>query len=88
MKTYPCLIKPHVMKTYGRVEAQLYKFFTLELGGGEWSASRFGRLSPRGIFPVSIDWIQASESVWKWWLKKYLCPYRESNTGRTIQSTD
>jgi len=37
----------HAMKTYGGVEVQLHAFVTSELDGGEWSASRFGRFTPR-----------------------------------------
>jgi hypothetical protein len=30
----------HAVKEYVRVEAWLHSFLTLELGGGEWSASQ------------------------------------------------
>jgi len=35
------------MKTYWGVEVQLYEFLTSALDGDEWSASRFGRFTPR-----------------------------------------
>jgi hypothetical protein len=36
------LFKHHVMR---RLEVQLYAFLTSELGGAEWSASRFGHFT-------------------------------------------
>jgi hypothetical protein len=41
-----CLIKYHVMKTYGGVEVQLHALFTSALDGGVWSASRIGDFIP------------------------------------------
>jgi hypothetical protein len=38
------LIKHHATKTFGEMEAQLHAFLTSALDGGEWSASRPGRL--------------------------------------------
>jgi len=35
------------MKTYGEVEVQHQAFLTSSLQGGEWSASRPGRFTPR-----------------------------------------
>jgi hypothetical protein len=34
------------MKTYGGVGVQIHVFLTAALVGGEWSASRLGRLTP------------------------------------------
>jgi hypothetical protein len=36
------LIKQHVMKTYGQVEAYLHVFIISALCGDEWSVSRLG----------------------------------------------
>jgi hypothetical protein len=40
-----CLTKHHAMKTYWGVEVYLYALLTSALYGGEWSASRPGRLT-------------------------------------------
>jgi hypothetical protein len=40
------LTKHHAMKTYWGVEVYLHAFLTLELNGGEWSASLPGRFTP------------------------------------------
>jgi hypothetical protein len=39
-----CLMKQHAMKTCGRVEVKLHAFLVSTVNGGEWSASRSGRL--------------------------------------------
>jgi len=44
------------MNTYWGVEVQLHALLTSALGGGEWSASRYGRLTPQGKIPrYSLD---------------------------------
>jgi hypothetical protein len=47
------------MKTYGAMDVYTYVFLTSELVGGEWSASRSGRFTPRERSPVT-HWI------WGW----------------------
>jgi hypothetical protein len=37
----------HAMQTYGVGDVKLHEFLTLALDGGEWSASRPGRFTPR-----------------------------------------
>jgi hypothetical protein len=44
------------MKRYWGVEVQLHAFLTSELDGGEWSASRPGRFTPRERAP-GTHWI-------------------------------
>jgi hypothetical protein len=39
-------VAPVLNKTYRGVEGQIHVFLTLALVGGEWSASRNGRLTP------------------------------------------
>jgi hypothetical protein len=41
------------MKTYEGVDVKIHVFLTLALVGGEWSASRPGRFSPRERAPVT-----------------------------------
>jgi hypothetical protein len=53
----PCaLSQHHAMKAYWGVEVQLHAFLTLALNGGEWSASRPGRFTPRERAP-GTHWI-------------------------------
>jgi hypothetical protein len=42
------------MKTYGGVDVEIHVFFAFALAGGEWSASRPGRFTPRKELPVPI----------------------------------
>jgi hypothetical protein len=44
------------MKTYGGVDVYIHVFLTSELVGGEWSASRPGRFTPRERAP-GTHWI-------------------------------
>jgi hypothetical protein len=44
------------MKACGRVDVYIHIFLTSALVGGEWSASRPGRFTPRERAPVS-HWI-------------------------------
>jgi hypothetical protein len=37
------------MKTYGGMDVEIHVFFATALVGGEWSASRLGRFTPREI---------------------------------------
>jgi hypothetical protein len=39
----------HAMKAYRRVEVWFHTFLNSELDGGEQSASRIGRVAPRGM---------------------------------------
>jgi hypothetical protein len=41
----------YAMKAYGGVDVQFHIFLTLALVGGEWSASRPGRFTPRERAP-------------------------------------
>jgi hypothetical protein len=70
------------MKAYRGVEVQLYAFLTSVLGGGEWSASRPGRFTPKERTP-DTHWIggwvgprAVLEVVVKW---KIPSPSRKSN---------
>jgi hypothetical protein len=59
-------------------------FLTSALEGGEWSASRPGRFTPREIV-TSAHWIWgwwAPEPVWTLWRREESYPCRESNPGR------
>jgi hypothetical protein len=51
-----CLTKHHAMKTHWGVEVYLHAFLTSALHGGEWSASRAGRFTPREKAP-GTHWI-------------------------------
>jgi hypothetical protein len=44
------------MKVYWGVEVQHHELLISALGGGEWSASRLGRFTPREIAP-GTHWI-------------------------------
>jgi hypothetical protein len=44
------------MKAYMGMDIQIYVFLSLELAGGEWSASRPGRFTPKEGTPVT-QWI-------------------------------
>jgi hypothetical protein len=46
VKLSRCLIKRHIMDTYGRVETLLHAFLTSALNGGEGSTSRPDRFTP------------------------------------------
>jgi hypothetical protein len=54
--------------------------------GGESSASRPGRFTPREIAPVPIgeeaEW--ALEPVWKTWRRENSCSYRDSNFDPSV----
>jgi hypothetical protein len=48
------------MKEYGGVDVQIHIFLTSALAGGEWSASRPGRFTPREKAPGTHwigDWV-------------------------------
>jgi hypothetical protein len=45
------------MKAYGRVDVQIHIFLTSALAGGEWSASRPGRITPGEKAP-GTHWIE------------------------------
>jgi hypothetical protein len=52
----PCALTEHNIKAYYGVEVSLHAFLTSALDGGEWSASRPGRFTPRDRAP-GIHWI-------------------------------
>jgi hypothetical protein len=51
-----CLIEHHAMKAYWGSEGKLHALLTSALDGGEWSASRTGRFTPRERAP-GTHWI-------------------------------
>jgi hypothetical protein len=54
------------MKAYGGVDVSIQVFLTSALAGGEWSASRPGRLTPEERAPVPVGWEAGwdPEPVW------------------------
>jgi hypothetical protein len=56
LKLSLCLTKHHAMKMYWGVEVWLHAFLISALDGGEWSASRLGRFTPRERAP-GTHWI-------------------------------
>ena len=61
------------MKTYKGVEVQFPSFLTSALNGGEWSASRPGRLTyeQQLTVPAAYEVVWASGSVWTSWKKQH-----------------
>jgi hypothetical protein len=60
VKLFLCLTKHHAMGTIVAVGLYLHAFLTSALGGGEWSASRPGRFTPRERVPNTHwvgDWV-------------------------------
>ena len=55
--TYTKSVSLHAMEVYGRVKAQFHPNLILALdgGGGERSASRYGRFT-HGVSPISIEY--------------------------------
>jgi hypothetical protein len=87
VKSSLCLTKHHAMKAYGGVELYLHVFLTSALDGGEWSASRCGRFTPRERVP-GTHWIGGRvgpravlDAVVK---RKIPSPRRESNPRTPI----
>jgi hypothetical protein len=56
VKSLCFLTQHHARKAYWGVEVQLHAFFDSALDGGEWSASRPGRYTPRERAPCT-PWI-------------------------------
>jgi hypothetical protein len=46
--------KKILMKRYEKVEVWLHPFLTTAIVGGEWSALRLGRFTPRGRAPGMV----------------------------------
>ena len=53
VKLSSCLIKYHIMKTYGAMEIQLHAFLTSALYGGEQSVSHLGHFISSKTAPLS-----------------------------------
>jgi len=71
------------MKTYRVMEVELHAFFTPALDGGEWSASRPGRFTPRERAPGTY-WIGPRAFLDAMVKRKIPGPHRESNHGNPI----
>jgi hypothetical protein len=90
-----CLTNHHAMKTNGGVEVYRHAFLTFALDGGEWSASRPGRFTPREIFPGThrIGYWVDQRTCWKQWrftnpgrVARSIVQASQQNTGRGKQS--
>jgi hypothetical protein len=82
-----CLTKHHAMKMYWGVEVKLHAFLTSALNGGEWSASRPGRFTPRETAPGTHwigGWMDPKASVDAVVKRKIPSPRRESNPRTPI----
>jgi hypothetical protein len=77
-KLFLCLINEYVLASGGAAPL----FLTLELDGGEWSASRLGGFSSRGNSPWYPLW--APEPVSTLWNREKSCPCQDSNPGRPV----
>jgi len=62
----------HAMKTYNGVEVDIPSFLTSALEGGEWSASRSGRLTyeQQLTTPAAYEVVWAPGSVWTSWKRQ------------------
>jgi hypothetical protein len=61
-----CLIKHYTMKAYGVVDVQIHVYLTSALIGGEWSASRTGRLTTGERIPGAHwkgSWVSSRNSL-------------------------
>jgi hypothetical protein len=68
--------------TYGVVDIWIIVFLTSALVGGEWSASRPGRLTPPGkerAVPIGWEAGWTSDPVWTTWRGEKSCFYWDSN---------
>jgi hypothetical protein len=61
-------------------------FLLSTLVGGEWSASRHGRFSPRETSPVPIRYeaLLAAEPIWTRWRSVNSWPYWDSNYNPSV----
>jgi hypothetical protein len=66
------------MKTYGGVGVYIHVFFTWALDGGEWSASRHGRIIS-GERVIDTHWIGPRIG-----LDDGESPYRDSNSSPSV----
>jgi hypothetical protein len=68
-----CLTKHNAMKTYWGVEGLLQAFLASALVGGEWSASRPGRFTPRerASPPVAIGYKAGWAPEPAWWRRTF-----------------
>jgi hypothetical protein len=77
------------MKTYKGVEVYICVFLTSALDGGEWSASRPGRFTPRERAPRTHwigDWVDPRADLDLVSKRKIPSPRRESNPDRPARS--
>jgi hypothetical protein len=72
----------HIMKTYTGVEVKLNAFLTSPLDGGEWVASRRGRLNPGTQYIGIWVGVWASLDAVAKRKKSHQCPSWELNLGR------
>jgi hypothetical protein len=77
----------HDMKMYWGAQVQLHIFLTSALDGGEWSASRAGRFTPRVTSPGTRwigGWVGPRASLDTVSKRKIPSPHRESNSDHPI----
>jgi hypothetical protein len=76
-KVFP-VSKRHTIKTYAEVEENLHALITLELNGGEWSASRSDHTAPEERTPGTV--LTGSRSGSNGEEERY-CPCQELKPG-------
>jgi hypothetical protein len=72
------------MKAYGVVDVQIQICLNSALAGGEWSASRPCRFTPRKDPRYPLDRRLAPEPVWTPWRREHSWPYRDSNSDPSV----
>jgi hypothetical protein len=74
------------MKSYGGVDVEIHIFLTSALVGGEWSASRPVRFTPRERAPVTHwigDWVGPRTGLDDM-ERRESCPYQDSNSNPSV----